>query len=570
MKKYILFLFCLYFVGALSAQTTKHYPNWFANSVIYQIYPQSFQDTNGDGIGDLQGIIAQLPYIKSLGVDAMWLNPIFESSFFDAGYDVVDYYKIAPRYGTDKDLDELIKKAHQKKLKVLLDFVVGHTSTEHPWFKNSSASDTGMYADRYIWRTDTSANQPWGFIVSDFPRKGAYRKNFFPSQPSLNYGYANPNPNNSWEQAIDAPGPMATRQEMKNIIGYWMDKGVDGFRVDMASSIVKDDKDNKKTIEVWKEVKTWFAEKYPEGVLIAEWSRPALAMEAGFMSAFMMHAGIEGYPEMFFERENVVITLRREGEPYFNKAGKGNPMIFINNFLGEYKKIGDKGFIALPTANHDFQRLRSGTRQTDDEVKLALAFFFSWPAVPFLYYGEEIGMKYIDTPLPDKEGSVLPMDLAKRYANRAGTRTPMQWNNGKNAGFSEAEAANLYLPIDPNPNRPNVDQQQKDKNSMLNFTRFLINLKKKNPAFHPNAELELVYAQENKYPLVYKRKSGNNEFLVCINPKGEPVEVKIPFPNDKVLKDISVNKVVCDNSSGNELVIKMEGASFGILKIENK
>ena len=160
------------------------------------------------------------------------------------------------------------------------------------------------------------------------------------------------------------------------------------------------------------------------------------------------------------------------------------------------------------------------------------------------------------------------MDLAKRYANRAGTRTPMQWNDDKNAGFSTGKEDDLYLPTDPNPERPTVEVQEKDKNSMLNLTRMLIQLKKENPAFNPKSKLELVYAKENTYPLIYKRVSGDNEFLICINPKGEPIEVTIPFENDSSLNEIIIIKVAYNRNGENSIYLKMDETSFGIFKVQ--
>ena len=212
-------------------------PAWLDEAVIYQVYPASFKDSDGDGIGDLAGIESELDYIKSIGVNTIWLSPIFESEFHDGGYDITDFYKVDPRYGSNTQLVKLVEKIHGKGMRIFMDLVAGHTSDQHPWFKQSMEEDRNLqYSDYYIW-TPSKDIKPNNFVTPDEgKRDGTYLKNFFDCQPALNYGYANPNPEHPWEQAVDAPGPKAVRQELKDIISFWMDKGVDGFRVDMAKA----------------------------------------------------------------------------------------------------------------------------------------------------------------------------------------------------------------------------------------------------------------------------------------------------------------------------------------------
>ena len=203
--------------------------NWLKNAVFYEIYPQSFYDSNGDGIGDIQGIIEKLDYVKSLGCNALWLNPCYDSPFKDAGYDVRDYKKVAPRYGTNDDLVRLFKAAHEKGIHVLLDLVPGHTSEQHPWFLESGKAEENEYSDRYIWTENAFCRgDGMPFIGGEMPRDATYIINFFKSQPALNYGYREIH--ESWQQPIDAPGPMATREAMKDVMRFWLSKGCDGFR----------------------------------------------------------------------------------------------------------------------------------------------------------------------------------------------------------------------------------------------------------------------------------------------------------------------------------------------------
>ena len=217
-------------------------PAWLDSALFYEIYPQSFKDTNGDGIGDFQGIIDKLDYICELGCNALWLNPCFASPFGDAGYDVADYYTAAPRYGTNEDLKRLFAEAHQRGMHVFLDLVPGHTSIEHPWFRESMKAEKNAYTDRYIW-TDNIWVAPddlgirWIRGISD--RNGSAAVNFFSNQPALNYGFYRPT--EPWQQPVDAPGPQATIRAMEDVMAFWLNMGCDGFRVDMAGWLVKGD-----------------------------------------------------------------------------------------------------------------------------------------------------------------------------------------------------------------------------------------------------------------------------------------------------------------------------------------
>ena len=228
---------------------------WLKDAVFYEIYPQSFYDTNGDGIGDLQGIIAKLDYIRDLGCNALWINPCFDSPFKDAGYDVRDYKKIAPRYGTNEDAAALFRAAHEKGIRVLFDLVPGHTSEEHPWFKASCKPGHNEYSDRFIW-TDScfASGDGMPFIGGETERNGTYILNFFKCQPALNYGYGKIN--QPWQKPTTDLACLATVEAMKDVMRFWLDMGCDGFRVDMASSLVKNDTKNKKyTCKIWRNIR---------------------------------------------------------------------------------------------------------------------------------------------------------------------------------------------------------------------------------------------------------------------------------------------------------------------------
>ena len=218
-------------------------PDWAKNAIFYQIYPQTFYDSDGDGIGDLKGIISKLDYVKSLGVDAIWFNPFFDSPFNDAGYDIRDYYKIAPRYGTNDDARLLFEEAHKRGLRVIFDYVISYTAIDHPWFVASQKQEPNKYSNYYIWTETNWVDPPMEFagqFVKGYgQRNGQFMRNFYWCQPALNFGFANPDPNQKWQLPTNHPDVMAMREDLKNVLRFWMDMGADGFRADMAGALVK-------------------------------------------------------------------------------------------------------------------------------------------------------------------------------------------------------------------------------------------------------------------------------------------------------------------------------------------
>ena len=354
-------------------------PEWLDNAVFYEIYPQSFKDTDGDGIGNINGITEKLPYIKELGCNAIWINPCFDSPFGDAGYDVADYYKVAPRYGTNEDIVRMFEEAHKLGIHVLLDLVPGHTSWDHPWFKESMKAEKNEYTDRYIW-TDSIWEEPKGYGslrgISD--RDGSCVVNFFSHQPALNYGFYKPD--RPWQQAMDAEGPMATRKAMMDVKRFWLSKGCDGFRVDMAGSLVKNDEDSKGTIALWQDVRSFLDKEFPNAAFVSEWGEPDKSLQGGFHMDFLLHFGPSHYNDLF-----------RCEKPYF--GGEGDASEFVKKYMESYEKSERKGVICIPSGNHDMERLAYYIK--GDRLKLAFAFLLSMPGAPYIYYGDEIGMRYI-------------------------------------------------------------------------------------------------------------------------------------------------------------------------------
>ncbi len=435
---------------ARGVETSTNMPAWLEHTVFYEIYPQSFRDSNGDGIGDLRGITEKLPYLHDLGVTGIWLNPCFESPFRDAGYDISDFYKVAPRYGSNDDLRALFAEARRLGIRVMLDLVAGHTSDQHPWFQASQRHERNRYTDWYIWTdsvwTWTAPGQQ--VVVGGAERDANYIPNFFHFQPALNYGFAKPDPKAPWQQPIDAPGPRAVREELKNIMRFWFDLGASGFRVDMAGSLVKNDPDGKATAALWHEFRQWMDREYPDCALVSEWSQPQVAIPAGFHMDFLLPFAKPGYKALF----------RADGDarPIFDRSGKTSIKMFLDEFEPLLAATKGKGYIAIPSGNHDTVP-RLGNGRDAREVNVAMAFLLTMPGVPFIYYGDEIGMHSLNG-LPSKEGGY----------GRTGARTPMQWDASTNSGFSTAPAEKLYLPIDPAADRPTVAAQLADPASSLN------------------------------------------------------------------------------------------------------
>ncbi len=554
-------------------QTWTRGPEWLRDGVIYQVYPSSYKDSDGNGIGDIRGVISELDYIESLGVRAIWFNPLFVSGWIDGGYDVIDFYRVDPRFGTNNDMVELIEKAHAKGIKVMLDLVAGHTSDKHPWFIQSSQDTNLQYSDYYIWSDrlpdakaekdlETMLKDPnymqntiGKWMKSEYPRNKFYMKNFYACQPSLNYGYANPDPSHPWEQGVDAPGPKAVRQELKDIIAFWYGKGVDGFRVDMANSLVKNDKDKKEIMNLWREIREWSDKNYPDHVLMAEWGSPKYCLAAGYNIDMDLNSTKAHNRRMYFDRKH-----QADDGSYFSLNG-GQPSVkdlygnawpedkidskttaaemlkeYYDYFIDCLESTETMGYFATITGNHDHLRINMGARNTPDQLKVMLTWVLTMP-MPILYYGDEIGMRSL-VDLPNVEGA------NHNGKERSGARTPMQWTSGETAGFSTCSPDKLYLPVctewSPATSYPQyldwkknleagrvkpiakgeitVESQDKDPESILNWTRELIALRKSSEALWADSKFIPIFNESQPYPMVYLRSNGKETFLIALNP----------------------------------------------------
>lgn len=516
-------------------------PAWLKEAIFYEIYPQSFYDSNDDGIGDLPGIVEKLDYIKDLGFNALWINPCFDSPFMDAGYDVKDYYKIAPRYGTNDDARVLFEEAHKRGIRVLLDLVPGHTSDKHKCFRASRRPDRNKYSDRYIWTNDVF-DYPEGFRLQSglSDRNGNYVVNFFSSQPALNYGFERQD--YPWQLPPDHPACVATLEEMKNVMRFWLDMGCDGFRVDMAYSLVKNDENRTGIKRLWQNVRAMLDKEYPDAAILSEWSYAKDAIDAGFHLDFYIHFRSKGYNALFQTDSYDYVDRGEEVKCFFNREGGGNIRAFTDEFMENLAYISGRGHMCMPTGNHDM--IRYSHRRTQEEMKVASAFIMLMPSIPFVYYGDEIGLPYMEG-LTSKEGGFF----------RTGSRTPMQWNGGKNRGFSQASGA-LYLPVDPSPKSPDVESRQADANSLLNTVRKFAHLRAAEEELQAVDNLDLVYAEEGEYPFVFRR----GKFLIAVNPRSEGASAQIAAKGNYRLRE-SIGTAHLENGE-----LTMDGLSLAVFE----
>ncbi len=526
---------------------------WLENAVFYEIYPTSFYDGNGDGIGDLKGISEKADYLKSLGIDAVWFNPFYKSPFKDGGYDITDYYEIDKRFGTMEDFEILVKEFKKRGIKIVMDLVIGHTSDKHRWFKMSARAKKNKYYDYYVWTDDVNTDYP-GAIRGLYYRNGGYVPNYYASQPALNFGFEQVDENAPWKLHYTDPRLKPLRDEILNIMRFYLDKGIDGFRVDMAGHIIKEAQvfDEKKYYDdyaertqgiqwVWNEILGTIRSEYKDKVFIAEWDVPQLSIgKCGFDMDFLTHDTFM-YNDLYKnEKDDNLAPYFERGDNYFNENGKGTIKNFLHYVEYLYEKLGDKGMFCAPTGTHD--EVRMGTRKSTDIIKCIFAHALTLKHVPMIYYGDEIGM-------------VHNYDISKDGGGkRTGARTPMQWTEGKNRGFSVADEKDLYLPVDSVDGR-SVEAQEKDENSLLNTVKKLIQIKKTHSALNVSSAQETVYIEGEGYPYVFRRKSADESILVAINPSSESKDVEM---KGEVLFGLNYEK------TGDK--VHLAGPSFLIIK----
>ena len=437
----------------------------FRDLIFYEIYPTSFYDSNNDGVGDLKGIIEKLDYIKDLGFNGIWLNPFYDSPFMDGGYDVRDFYKVDKRFGTNDDFKLLCAKAKEMGIKIIVDLVPGHASEENKEFLRSAEFERNECSDMFIF-SDSAWNMDsrYRFVSGRHNRDGNYMINFFSCQPAFNYGFKNVS-SPSWQLSYKDERTFKTRDYIVSVMKYWCSLGASGFRVDMADSLVKDDDDLKSaTREVWDYIFSKVKKDYPDIYVVSEIGLPNRSFRMGFDADFMLDFHDSSYIKTFIRSEDNVLLKKKN----INK--------FVEELKYAYKCSSELGgYIANVSGNHDECRISTLAK---DKLKTFYLFILSLPGTPFIYYGDEIGMEY--TPNISKNGGY----------NRTGSRTPMQWDNSKNLGFSKSD--NIYLPVGE-ANKNNVQDMINDKNSIYHYLKDLIRFRNSSKALKSDSiEIELV------------------------------------------------------------------------------
>ena len=484
---------------------------WWQRGIIYQVYPRSFMDSNGDGVGDLGGLIARLDYLRWLGVDAIWLSPIYPSPMKDFGYDVADYTGIDPLFGTLADFDQLIEAAHGIGLKIILDFVPNHTSDQHPWFIDARSARNNPRHDWYIWRDPAPDGGPPNNWLSCFggsaweydpPTRQFYYHAFLREQPDLNW--RNP-------EVIAA---------MFSILRFWLERGVDGFRVDVLWHLIKDDQfsDNPPNPH-WREG----MDPYNQLIPLYTTDRPEVhGVIAQMRSLTDQYAARVLIGEIYLPIEKLV--------QYYGGSVEGVQLPFNFQLLLANWRAGDIARIlttyeaALPEhgwpnwvlGNHDRPRIAS--RVGPAQARLAAMLLLTLRGTPTLYYGDEIGMHDVEMP-PAKIRDPFEKNVPGRGLGRDPERTPMQWSGSKNAGFTQGEP---WLPIAEDYPRMNVEAERDDRASMLSLYKQLIDLRRHERAFEVGS-FEPVAAEGDL--LTYLRRYDASAFLVALNFSREPTTV---------------------------------------------
>ena len=540
---------------------------WWHDKVAYQIYPKSFYDSNGDGIGDLQGIIQKLDYLKDLGADILWISPIYPSPFADQGYDISDYYSIDPAFGTMEDMDELIREAQKRDMYILMDLVVNHCSDEHEWFEKACADPSGEYGNFFYIEERKEGELPcnWrsyfgGPVWEPLPGHPdkQYMHVFHKKQPDLN-----------WENP-------AVREEVYKNINWWLDKGLGGFRVDAIINIKKklpyknypsDREDGLCDISLM------LADAQGIGEFLGEMQERTFGPHDAFSVGEVFNikdgelpdfVGDKGYFSSIFD---FTTTSFGKDDKGWYACKKPTPDDYKKCYFESQKKMGDVGFYSNIIENHDEPRgvsyyIPEGD-VCDASKKLLAAMYFLMKGLPFIYQGQEIGMENLGVVSIDKVDDISALDqyqvcldagLTPEEAlkvisiySRDNARTPVQWNSEKNAGFTDGTP---WLMVNPNYTAINVAAQEKDPDSVLSFYKELIALRK-NPAYKETLVYGDVvpYLEEQHNLMAYHRK-GEKDLLVIGNFQRDPQTAVLPSPCKNVLlnnyKDLDMEK---DNSA---------------------
>ncbi len=517
---------------------------WWKESVVYQIYPRSFMDSNGDGIGDLQGIIRKLDYISALGADVIWLCPVYDSPNADNGYDIRDYQSIMKDFGTMQDFNELLVQAHEKNLKIVMDLVVNHSSDEHEWFRKSRETPKNKYRDYYIWRDGKNGAEPtnWAAAFGGSAWKydesvGQYYLHLFAEkQPDLN-----------WENE-------EVRFKIYDMMKWWLDKGVDGFRMDVINSISKD--------QLFPDGEKVRGRKYVSGSqytsngprvheFLQEMNREVLSHydimtvgETGGVTTedALKYAGNDrGELDMIFQFEHVEL-----GSGEFGKWND-TPVPFkeFKKVMNKWQaQLDGKAWNSLYLGNHDqprsVSRFGNDGRYRVESAKLLATLLLTMQGTPYIYQGEELGMTNVRFDTIDQYRDIETLNIYKEFVardpedkerimryiyakGRDNARTPMQWNGGANAGFT---AGVPWIQVNPNYKEINAEESLSNPDSILNYYKALIKLRREYPVIVYGHFIPLLEEHDKIY--CYLRCLEDRKLLVILNFSELSTTVELP------------------------------------------
>jgi len=500
---------------------------WWQSGVIYQIYPRSFRDRNSDGVGDLAGITEKLPYLQSLGVDAIWISPIYPSPMADFGYDVSDYCNIDPLFGSMEEFDELVEKAHARGLKVILDFVPNHTSDQHPWFQESRSSRGNAKRNWFLWRDPAPDGGPPNNWLSNFGGSAwefdettgqYYYHAFLKKQPDLNW--RNPE----------------VRAAMYDILRFWLGRGVDGFRVDVIYHLVKDAtfRDNpvnpafEDNQESWHRLIPLYTVDQPEvHDIVAELRKVMDEFDDRLLIG-----------EIYLPLERLVAYYGRDLSgahlPFnFQLIGASWQARHIAKLICDYEAaLPPGGWPNWVLGNHDKPRIASRIGQA--QARVAAMMMLTLRGTPTLYYGDEIGMENVTIP-PDEVQDPFERNEPGKGLGRDPQRTPMQWDTAEHAGFSDVQP---WLRLSQDWPERNVEVQTRDPQSLLNLYRQLLALRRQYPALTHGAHEPLETDGE---VLAYRRSDGGEPLTIVLNLGHEPVQVPHPGKAQRILLSTHLN-----------------------------
>lgn len=518
---------------------------WWKNAVIYQIYPKSFKDTNGDGIGDIPGIIEKIPYLKSLGVDGLWISPLYLSPQVDNGYDITDYRMIDPMFGTNEEMYALIHEAHAAGIKIIMDFVANHTSDQALWFQESRKSKTNFFSDFYIWKDpkpDGSEPNNWGSNFGgsawtfDAGRQQYYLHYYAAEQPDLN-----------WENET-------VRQYIYDMMRFWKSKGVDGWRMDVVTSISKnlDFPDNDRDLVTSNQqngprMHEFIHEMNQEVLTPCDMMSVGESPAAKASDAHLLVSPEREELDMIFTFEHMHID-RKQGDINGRWALQNRDLVSLKRILSDWQMaLRDNGWNALYFENHDRARVISRWgNDTTYRYECATAFatvLHGLQGTPYIYQGEEIGMVNADYDLSDyndielhgnydhyvRRKQSISHDEFMRAAykvSRDHARTPMQWSNDKNAGFSDGKP---WLKINPRFSEINAKADMASERSIFKYYQTLIQLRKNNKMFLEGS-YELLFP-DDEHLFIYKRTLHGETWLIVANLSETMIDS--PFENEK-------------------------------------